>query len=589
MSMMELTVENLSFQYNRSPELNLEEINLQVSKGEVIGVLGVTGAGKTTFMRALNGLIPQFFEGKISGKVLVQDLDTQVYRIQSLVRRVGFVFDDPETQIFGVNVKEDVAFGPCNFGLPKEEVMARIKKSLNLVGLEGYEERATENLSGGEKQRLAIAGVLAMGSEILVLDEPTAALDPLGKEAVFQIVELLKKQGMTVLLVEHETEDMAARVERVIILDHGRIVHQGETRDVFQEVPLFSKYHLRPPEVAEFGWCLYEERLISKDEVPVTEEEGVALIKRLLPMASPSTDNAVKVDKSEGKGKILQSGNAAQQEVIIEVKDLSFSYIKKQPVLKGINLQIHQGDFLALVGQNGAGKTTFCKILTKLLAADKGKVTFKGEEINKFSHVQLAKHLGYVFQNPDHQIFSSSIKEELEFGLINQGLDEAERNERIKKVLNIVKLDKPLTTHPLNLGRGERQRLAVASILVLELEALIIDEPTTGQDWQGTLNIMDLIKDLNRQGHTILIITHDMRLVAEYCNRVVVLNKGAILADETPRQLFTKPDLLKEARLRPPQISRMAHQLAEQGVPRDIIDVEELLAAVKSLKNRRGV
>ncbi len=587
--MMELTVENLSFQYNRSPELNLEEINLQVSKGEVIGVLGVTGAGKTTFMRALNGLIPQFFEGKISGKVLVQDLDTQVYRIQSLVRRVGFVFDDPETQIFGVNVKEDVAFGPCNFGLPKEEVMARIKKSLNLVGLEGYEERATENLSGGEKQRLAIAGVLAMGSEILVLDEPTAALDPLGKEAVFQIVELLKKQGMTVLLVEHETEDMAARVERVIILDHGRIVHQGETRDVFQEVPLFSKYHLRPPEVAEFGWCLYEERLISKDEVPVTEEEGVALIKRLLPMASPSTDNAVKVDKSEGKGKILQSGNAAQQEVIIEVKDLSFSYIKKQPVLKGINLQIHQGDFLALVGQNGAGKTTFCKILTKLLAADKGKVTFKGEEINKFSHVQLAKHLGYVFQNPDHQIFSSSIKEELEFGLINQGLDEAERNERIKKVLNIVKLDKPLTTHPLNLGRGERQRLAVASILVLELEALIIDEPTTGQDWQGTLNIMDLIKDLNRQGHTILIITHDMRLVAEYCNRVVVLNKGAILADETPRQLFTKPDLLKEARLRPPQISRMAHQLAEQGVPRDIIDVEELLAAVKSLKNRRGV
>ena len=588
--MMELTVENLSFQYNRSPELNLEEINLQVSKGEVIGVLGVTGAGKTTFMRTLNGLIPQFFEGKISGKVLVQDLDTQVYRIQSLVRRVDFVFDDPETQIFGINVKEDVAFGPCNFGLPKEEVFARIKKSLNLVGLEDYEERATENLSGGEKQRLAIAGVLAMGSEILVLDEPTAALDPLGKEAVFQIVELLKKQGMTVLLVEHETEDMAAQVDRVIILDHGRIIYRGETRDVFQEVPLFSKYHLRPPEVAEFGWRLYEKRLISKDEVPVTEEEGVALIKRLLPsMAPPSTINAIKVDKSEGKGKIIQSGNAAPQEVMIEVKDLSFSYIKKQPVLKGINLQIHQGDFLALVGQNGAGKTTFCKILTKLLAADTGKVTFKGEEINKFSHVRLAKHLGYVFQNPDHQIFSSSIKEELEFGLINQGLGEAERRERIEKVLHIVKLDKPLTTHPFNLGRGERQRLAVASILVLEPEALIIDEPTTGQDWQGTRNIMELIKDLNRQGHTILIITHDMRLVAEYCNRVVVLNKGTILADETPRQLFTKPDLLKEARLRPPQISRIVHQLADRGVPQDILGVEELLIAVTKLREQGGV
>lgn len=583
---MELTVENLSFQYNRSPEPNLEDINLQVGKGEVIGVLGVTGAGKTTFMRTLNGLIPQFFEGKISGKVLVQGLDTQAYRIQSLVRRVGFVFDDPETQIFGVNVKEDVAFGPCNFGLPKEEVLARVKKALKLVGLEDYEERATENLSGGEKQRLAIAGVLAMGSEILVLDEPTAALDPLGKEAVFQIVDLLKKQGMTVILVEHETEEMAARVDRVIILDRGRIVYSGETKEVFREVPLFNKYHLRPPEVAELGWRLYEERLISKDEIPVTEEEGVALLKRLLPPeASPSTVQTVKENKRED----LEPRNNAQEGVIIEVKDLSFSYTKQQPVLKGINIQINQGDFLALVGQNGAGKTTFCKILAKLLAADTGVVTFRGKRLDEFSHLQLARHLGYVFQNPDHQIFSSSIQEELEFGLKNQGLDETERNERIRKVLDIVKLDKPLTTHPLNLGRGERQRLAVASILILEPEVLIIDEPTTGQDWQGTRNMMELISELNRQGHTILIITHDMRLVAEYCDRVVVLNNGKILADETPRQLFTKPELLREARLRPPQSSRIAHQLAERGVPQDILGVEELLTVVKTLINREGV
>lgn len=577
--MSEVIVEELSFQYNRSPEPNLKEIVLEAGKGEVIGILGVTGAGKTTLMRTFNGLIPQFFEGKISGKVRVQDLDTQRNRIQSLVRRVGLVFDDPETQIFGVTVREDVVFGPCNFGLSKQEVLTRMKNALEMVGLNGYEERATENLSGGEKQRLAIAGVLAMGSNILVLDEPTAALDPLGKEAVFHIVELLKKRGMTIFLVEHETEELAARADRIIILERGRIVHEGPTRAVFQELPVLNRYHLRPPEVVELGWRLYEERVISKDEIPLNEEEGVNLLERLLPAGGSSFPAG-----RRGGGE-----NAGNTESLIEIENLSFAYIKGQPVLRGINLQINKGDFLALVGQNGAGKTTFCKILAKLLTANTGRISFRGQKIENFSHARLARHLGYVFQNPDHQIFSSTLKEELEYGLLNQGLGVAEREERIRKVLQTVKLDKPLATHPFNLGRGERQRLAVASVLVLEPETLIIDEPTTGQDWLGTRSIMELIRDLNEKGHTILIITHDMRLVAEYCRRVVVLNKGKILVDETPRQLFTKMDLLKEAQLKPPQVSRIACRLSDRGVPQDILDVEELWTAVTNLRKQGGV
>lgn len=564
----------MSYQYNSSLEKNLHNINLEVNKGEIIGILGVTGAGKTTLMRTMNGLIPQFFEGDISGKVVVKGLDTQVYQIQSLIREVGFVFDDPETQIFGTNVREDVAFGPANYGQPREEILKKIKEALSMVGLEGYEKRSTDKLSGGEKQRVAIAGVFAMGPDIIILDEPTAALDPVGKNMIFRIVKELQDSGMTIILVEHETEELARIADRIVVLNEGKKILHGSAQEVFTRIPFLREQKLRIPEVAELGWKLFQEGLISQGEIPLTVEEGEELFRDKI------TDNN---EVNSLSFQLEEVDYPADSSPVIEVNNLRFSYKETDNVLKDINLTINSGEFTALVGQNGAGKTTFSKTLNKLLTPDYGEVKIKGKDTAELETADLADTVGYVFQNPDQQIFSSTIREEIEYGLENIGIPEGGRIERIKYVLEVVELDKPLDTNPFNLGKGERQRLAVASILALEPEVLIIDEPTTGQDWQGTRNMMNLIKSLNQRGHTILIITHNMRIVADYCQRVVVLNQGQIIADNTPRQIFAKPDLLKKADLRPPQITRLAEKLADMGIPEEIITGEEMFSIIKQI------
>lgn len=567
----EIIVDSLSYKYDSSQETNLENINLEVKKGEIIGVLGVTGAGKTTLMRTLNGLIPQFFEGDISGRVEVKGLDTQVYQIQSLIRKVGFVFDDPETQIFGTNVREDVAFGPANYGLPRQKIVKKIKDALYMVGLDGYEDRSTAKLSGGEKQRVAIAGVFAMGPDILILDEPTAALDPVGKSKIFEIIRELQAKGITILLVEHETEEVARIADRIIVLNEGQLVKEGSTREIFADIPFLREQKLRIPEVAGLGWQLFRQGLIDRAEIPLTVDEGENLLRDRL-----RSDGEVSYNI---KDEVLTPGLFP----VIEVENLFFSYEDDLDVLKNINLSINSGEFMALVGQNGAGKTTFSKTLNKLLTPRQGTIKVNGYDTANMETADLADTVGYVFQNPDQQIFSSTIKEEIEYGLKNMGVPEDERMSRIDKVLSAVELDKPLDTNPFNLGKGERQRLAVASILALEPELLIIDEPTTGQDWQGTLNMMNLIKSLNKKGHTILIITHNMRIVADYCQRVVVLSQGEIIADSSPRDIFARPELLKKAKLRPPQISRLALRLSDMGIPREIININEMLSVLGQL------
>ncbi|MFW5855771.1 MAG: energy-coupling factor ABC transporter ATP-binding protein, partial [Bacillota bacterium] len=326
-----------------------------------------------------------------------------------------------------------------------------------------------------------------------------------------------------------------------------------------------------PNALAGCSWQLFRQGLIDRAEIPLTVDEGENLLRDRL-----RSDGEVSYNI---KDEVLTPGLFP----VIEVENLFFSYEDDLDVLKNINLSINSGEFMALVGQNGAGKTTFSKTLNKLLTPRQGTIKVNGYDTANMETADLADTVGYVFQNPDQQIFSSTIKEEIEYGLKNIGVPEDERMSRIDKVLFAVELDKPLDTNPFNLGKGERQRLAVASILALEPELLIIDEPTTGQDWQGTLNMMNLIKSLNKKGHTILIITHNMRIVADYCQRVVVLSQGEIIADSSPRDIFARPELLKKAKLRPPQISRLALRLSDMGIPREIININEMLSVLGQL------
>lgn len=558
---------NLSFKYRDSDRKAIDNIALQINEGDYVIWMGHTGAGKSTLICCLNSLIPNFIKGELEGSAVVLGKEIREAKVQNLSKDVGIVFQDFEAQLFSTTVELEIAFGAENLGLPREEIKKRIDEILPLVRLDNLRNREPSTLSGGQKQRLAIASILAMRPKILALDEPTTDLDPIGKIEVLQLAKKLRETGTTMILVEHETEE-ALSSDEMVLLNNSKLIEKGSPENIVCNTELLLGAGVAPIQINEF----YQKLLphLERSKLPLNLEEGVSYFVKNFKLKENSAYFLSKKDKKYFE--------RIKDEVAINVDNLFYIYPTGVKALSDLNLKIYKGEFVAIIGQNGSGKTTLVKNFNGLFYPTSGKVEIFGKNTREITRSDLGRIVGYVFQNPDHQIFANTVWEEVSFGPKNYGLSKEEIEENVKQALLSVHLEGYEKMDPFTLTKGERQRVAVASVLAVKPQIIILDEPTTGLDYRQQKSMMEMICDLNKKGHTIIIITHSMKTVAKYANRTIVLDDGRLLMDDLTREVFSKEEDLRKVYLQPPQITGFGNKL---GVT--VLNVDEMIKSIDFL------
>ncbi len=520
-----LIIENLTFKYRTRPELALENISLKVNPGELLLIAGSSGCGKTTLARCINGLIPRSYRGERSGQVLLHGREVADMQISEIAQVVGTLLQDPERQIVASNVFNEISFGPENLGLPRAEIINRVDQAISRLNLEYLRERETFNLSGGEKQKVALAGVLTMNPSILLLDEPLASLDPASAHEALEVFRSLADEGKTVILVEHRVEDaIDARPDRLLYMEDGKIKYLGPIRDLPPEID-HTKVKLPAPWVVQ--------RVKALDKVP----------------AAPPKPEA---------------GERGEPLVVFE--NVDFRYDEEYPlVLQNVNLKIYPGDLIAVLGPNGAGKSTLVKHAIGLLKPTRGRVLVEGEDTRKMSVAQIARTLGYVFQSPTHMLYAPTVREELEFGPKNLEFDPTSIPQYVNESLSTVNLKGFDEYPPLGLSFGQQKRTTIAAVLAMRSKILIMDEPTAGQDFANYTRFMKALCDTSDNAQSILtanfaatiFITHDLDLAVTYANRVLLFGDKHIIADGKPQDVLKDDQLLRRYRVRPTSLLRL--------------------------------
>ncbi|MBQ6089158.1 MAG: ATP-binding cassette domain-containing protein [Firmicutes bacterium] len=567
--------ENVTYSYPATEKPAIHDINLDIKEGEVVLISGPSGSGKTTLCSTLNRIVPEAYEGEMSGKIFIKGKDISKKHIGEMAFISGMLFQDPSGQLTNPTVEDEIAFGPENKGLPVKEVERLINEYSHYVGMQDYLERPPQALSGGQQQSVAYAAVLAMEPEIYVLDEPTSNLDPLGSDLVFELMKkLANDKHKTVIIVEHKLEKIIDLVDRIVIMDKGTIAYDGTPLEVLTHYRELRDIGVIVPQINRITSWLNDNKKLALPQ-PINIDDAAKALKSILPQGSASLSAGSARDS-------FKQFRHFDTDAIISVKDLHFSYVPETEVLHGIDLDIRKGEFLSIVGRNGSGKTTIVKHFNGLHRPTSGKVYVKGQDTYGVPVAELSKSVGYCFQNPDHQIFSSVVYDELAYGPKNLGWDEKRIDKTIKDVTGMIGIKRLLDDNPYNLSLGQRQQIAVAAILCMEPDVLIVDEPTTGQDPVQSRAMMDMMKRLNEEmGKTIVVITHDMSIAAEYSDRIVAMHAGRIIADGTPREVFAQSDILKSSNLEAPQITRL---LQELGFSDTVINVEEAQAVFERIE-----
>ncbi len=560
----------------------LKGISFSVDQGEFFAVVGPSGAGKTTLCYALTGIIPTIFKipqeqlpSHMKGHVSVMGEDPSRRRRA----RIGLLLQDPENQFLRMDLLHEVTFGMQMMGLPQEEIEKRAKEALEVVGLGSLWHIADKvhpsELSGGQKQRVAIASFLAMTPDVLILDEPTSDLDPAGKLSVIQAIDdVHREHDLTLLLVEHNPDVVMKFADRVLVLDEGKQVMIGSVADVYSKVDELGKHGVYLPEVSRMAWAA---GVTYRGRVPFTvhEMERALADAKLEPELEPE---------------LPSMKEAVGYEPAIQIRDLHFWYEDGTHALRGIDLNVNKGAFAAIIGQNGSGKTTLARVVAGIYKKYRGTLRVMGGDLSDKRFRRLIHGLvGYVFQNPDSQIFTRSVHDEVAYGLRNMGLEEEEVEERIKQSLSDVGLLDKIDEDPMFLGKGEKRRLGLASVMAMRPPMIIVDEPTTGQDFRMSQDIMRLLSLLNARGTTVIAITHDMTLVAEYAKQVIAMAGGKVIYSGSTRDFFSDPVNVSRAGVMAPGSVQLSYAMRKQN-PRFplLMNVAEWVAALEGNKVLAG-
>ena len=597
-----IDMHDVSFAYGGQADLALANINLAIDEGSFVGIIGPSGAGKSTLASILSGAIPHHYSGSLYGETRVAGLDTCEVTLTDIARVVGSVLQDIDAQMVASVVEDEMLFGLENFGVPHDQIEERVTAALDAVGITDLRDREIATLSGGQKQKVAIAAILALAPRVLVLDEPTAALDPASSRAVFEILrEAQRLTGVTVIIIEQMVALLAEYCERIIILDRGQIALDGAPHEVFAHASELRAIGVDSPRTARVSNSLSDLGLVKATLPALSIDEAEELVCSALrdssalaaadrteapcPCATtnePPTRCLTEQVSNRAEG----TGRDAASSPMVELRGVSFSYGPGSASVDDIDLSVKRGEILAFVGQNGAGKTTLTKLLNGLLKPRAGSVHIAGLDTRTTPVSTLAAHVATLFQNPDRQLCRPTVLDEVAFGLELHGVEVPVARERAAAVVERFGL--PADAAPFSLSRGQRQLVALAGVVVLDPKVIILDEPTSGLDYRECMTVMETVRERARAGAAVVMVCHDMEVVSDFATSLAVMANGRVIACGSTQHVFAQRDVLKRACVAPPQVAALSERLASSADPSfaGITEVSDLVNRVKELMAR---
>ena len=579
-----IEMECVSFSYGTAADgaYALKDIDLSVEEGTFVGLIGPSGAGKSTLASAITGAIPHHYRGRLFGSTLVAGLDTCEAPLTDIAKVVGSVLQDIDAQMVASVVEDELLFGLENFGIDHREIEGRIASALDAVGIADLRHREIATLSGGQKQKVAIAAILAMAPRVIVMDEPTSALDPASARDVFEVLRRAKElTGMTVILIEQTVALLAEYCDRVVVIDQGRIALDGTPTDVFSHGETLRAIGVDTPRTVRISNSLAEAGLAPNDSPALTLDGAESLVAGILAPGLSKSSPIVPCALGDGPN---ARNTTDERPIIVDVAGAAYSYGTGQAGIEGIDLTVRAGEILAVVGQNGAGKTTFTKLLNGLIKPSAGVVRIAGLDTRTTPVSALASHAATLFQNPDRQLCRNTVVEEISFGLELQGAPADAARERARRVAATFGL--PENASPFNLSRGQRQMVALASVVALEPELIILDEPTSGLDYRECMTVMETVRQRALDGAAVVMVCHDMEVVSDFADTLAVMTEGRLIEVGPSREVFANDALLAHARIAAPCVPALGKRLAARFHPSfaHITEVADLVALVKELK-----